>query len=957
MSAVGITLVVFACWCIVGYALTSTLLARRQSLSNMLLAPVVGMSTLELAAFLGLRMGSPVGPIAPLIVLGSVSLAIAVLLIRRPPIPFRSALPFGLILLIAIPLSGWPLFLWGGDWVANANEDMGNYCLGATGYRDHGFLSLHADEYFSGKDLSYEVWYLYGDGVGHRHGSELSLAMTSAIASRPTPFVFMSVILAMHLALISSVGFLVERLADGRTVALLTTALMVVSPLATISIVQQFFAQVGGLAILIAGVGVFFRPAHRLPAYPWLKRSLLGGIIVAAMLLHYSEVAPFLAAGFGLHVAIGFARGQRDFKQLAIALLAAALVVPMLGSYLLANVSYMLLQLAASGDPINEIICPVFLNNGGYAKLFGLTTFDRILDLAPSSSWPVHRLVVAGCFYLLLTLTAGVALARRRRPVAEMLLVMIGVAIVLLRGRSAFGLLKLALFAQPFIIGSLALGWSRMNPGRLKLAGLVCLIAVLPLQISTQQKNVSFSLKSPSAGWETPGATQERLWSQYRDALQTPGVERFFAPVNDLVSRRVLASCARGVGVYSPCSPQEIQAHPLDLDGQHRSGWNSEWHELHNNPRRGYNQGVQIDSPAKCSASIALLDPANPGAVTKLGFETPAWLDRPCSTDYLLEPPERFSLFNRFHGSTGNRQCRVIPLTDVSNYLFWRPTSRSKPFNSLLDSADSVGLHRLQFDQAFLPETMAGTGRYLSFQVINPGPKVRMLVECTATHPPLDEGMVPAAVVGDQRVSLPLSGQGASRVISEPLAVQQVGCSKFLVLDLGHSPPVFDANKSPSGGETRPISMYIRDVSLLTEEEFGALVPPACVKSFPSDLANKQLAFSGCGEDGRVGKESWFRLSRPGTTGSVVVRGEVPGSAAKTFGQNQLLVKWNSIEVGQIMTISGQFEFRASLPPGAETGKLELQFANSWPFPPSTNQLIPSTHHVSAVLSFVGFEQ
>jgi hypothetical protein len=949
MSSVGIALAVFACWCVVGYALTSTLLARRHALSNLLLAPVCGMCALELAAFVGLRCGSPVGPIAHVLVLGALALAVAVLLVRRPPIPIRRVLPFGFVLLTAIPLSSWPLFRWGGDWVADANEDMGNYCLGATGYRDHGFLSLHPEDYFSGKDLTYEGWYLYGDGVGHRHGSELSLAMTSAITSLPTPFVFMPVILAMHLAFISAVGFLLYRLADGRKVAVISTAFVAISPLATFGIVQQLFAQVGGLAILVAGAGLSLRPTRKLPAIGWVKRGVLGGIITAAMLLHYSEVTPFLAAGFGLHVAIGFARGQRDFKQIVVALLATVLAVPMLGSYLLANVSYMLLQVAASGNPINEVLCPIFLNNGGYPKLFGLTTFDRTLDLPTASPWPVHRLVMVGGFYLVLTLAAGIALVRRRRPVAEMLLVMVGVAIVLLRGRSAFGLLKLALFAQPFIIGSLILGWSRMNPGRWKAAGAVCLFGMLPLQIITQQRYVIYSVNSPSAGWETPGATQERLWSQYFNALQTPGAERFLVPANDQVSRRFLACTARSVAVYCPCSPLEIQAHPLDIEGKHRSGWRTEWHELLKNPDRGYNQGMWIHSPGKCQTSIALRDSADPDAVAKLGCEPPSWLDRPGTGDYLLDPPERFSLFNRFHRKNGTNQCRVVPIGEVGNYLFWRPTSLSMPFNSFLDSADSIGLHRLQIDHTFPSQTFAASGRYLSFQVLNPSPKVRMLIECTATRLPTLQDVLPAAVVGEERVPLPLSGQGASRVISEPLSVQDVGGGRFLILDFGRTPPAFDASKSTWGSEARPIAMYIRDVSLLSEQEFAALAPPECVKNFPSDLANKQLFFSGCGEDGSVGKQSWFKLSRPRTAASVVVLGEIPRADANAIGQNQLQVKWNGVPIAQKTAVSGQFEFRGSLPSQAGPGKLELSFSNSWP-------LTTSIQQVSAILSFVGFE-
>src|SRR5580704_11044500 len=121
MIAVGITFALFMCWSVVGYALTGSLLSRRDAFSNLLLAPVVGMCTLELAAHIGLRCESPVGPISRGIVLTSLLIAIAVLAVRRPPFPFRRILPFGLVILAAFLLSGWPLLKWGSDWIANAN--------------------------------------------------------------------------------------------------------------------------------------------------------------------------------------------------------------------------------------------------------------------------------------------------------------------------------------------------------------------------------------------------------------------------------------------------------------------------------------------------------------------------------------------------------------------------------------------------------------------------------------------------------------------------------------------------------------------------------------------------------------------------------------------------------------------------------------------------------------------
>jgi hypothetical protein len=224
-----------------------------------------------------------------------------------------------------------------------------------------------------------------------------------------------------------------------------------------------------------------------------------------------------------------------------------------------------------------------------------------------------------------------------------------------------------------------------------------------------------------------------------------------------------------------------------------------------------------------------------------------------------------------------------------------------------------------------------------------------MLVDCTATQVPMEQDLLPAGVVGEQRVPLSLSGHGASRVISEPVSIQRVGSGKFLVLDLGRSPPAFDLSRGPWGGETRPISMYIRDVSLLSEEDYAAMVPPVCIKNFPADLGDKSLVFSGCGEDGSVGKHSWFHLSRPQEAKPLVVRGRLLTNDSGSPGTSKLVVNWNGVEVGSLAIESREFEFSCPLPPGKAAGKLELEFSAAQPLPDKDLQ-------TCVQLTFVGFE-
>jgi hypothetical protein len=503
-------------------------------------------------------------------------------------------------------------------------------------------------------------------------------------------------------------------------------------------------------------------------------------------------------------------------------------------------------------------------------------------------------------------------------------------------------LFKLAMFAQPFIVGSVVLGWARMNPGRWRWAGLFCLIALVPLQFSTQRKYVSLSASGETSGI-TPGATKDHLLTQFWDGFHTTGGKRFVVPANDQFSSKVLAGFGRELTLCFPAKKPGLYANPLELNNE---AMKPAWKDLLSMWTRNVHAGIQLYSTEKSTGYIALLDPTNPEAVANFDWDLPAWVDRPQPGDYLLEPPERYSLFNRHNRPSESLGCRALPLRDLKNHLIWRPSSLAKASNP--EQGNLAVLNQLQIDPLFPQDTMSISGQYLTFQALNPNSKVRVLLAGTATFFPGEQELPGAAVVGDRRVSLPLTGQGAAKVVSEPISLQTVGASNYLLLDLAHpSPPI---NSDPAVAlDRRKLSLYVRDVSLLSEEEYAALMPPECIKAFPADLALKSLEFSGCTEDGTVGKHSWFRLSQPRNPASLVVRGRLYKKDPNSNVGNQLFVKWKGVEVGRKTIESSEFEFRVELPRDVGPGRLDLEF--------SEGQLVPKINrHVTAQLSFVGFE-
>src|SRR5947209_8460706 len=105
----------------------------------MLLAPVAGCAVVLLTVFWLNRLGVPAtrfGVILTLVLLAASAVALWRL---RPAVAWRSYLPFAAVLAVALIVVGWPLFEYGFDWIAFANDDMANYTLMAERYLNHGF--------------------------------------------------------------------------------------------------------------------------------------------------------------------------------------------------------------------------------------------------------------------------------------------------------------------------------------------------------------------------------------------------------------------------------------------------------------------------------------------------------------------------------------------------------------------------------------------------------------------------------------------------------------------------------------------------------------------------------------------------------------------------------------------------------------------------------------------------
>ena len=287
MSAFILVILIVAFWSVVGYALGYALYTRRNLLRLALLSPAAGASaTALLTATINLAVPVRYGGPAATLILGALS--VWLLRRRRLVLPVKRLLPFAATLLVAAIAAGYPLFLFGFNWVSYGNDDMANYCLGAKLLLNHSKLALpSAADVVHNRDASLLYWFFYiVDGV--RHSAEELLAWVLSMTGLSSHQAFMPVILAFHIVLIAATAGLVLAHRKWRTAALLTCAILGASALVTLGTVYQLFAQVIGLGALAAASAVLLTsPVRQRRDLAYV--SLLG----AGTAAFYPEVLPF----------------------------------------------------------------------------------------------------------------------------------------------------------------------------------------------------------------------------------------------------------------------------------------------------------------------------------------------------------------------------------------------------------------------------------------------------------------------------------------------------------------------------------------------------------------------------------------------------------------------------------------------------------------------------------------
>lgn len=453
LEALAVTLALFVLLGAAGYWIVDALLDTTP-LQRLLLAPVSGLCAFTVPVATLNHIGLPVGAIGRPVMWGVLLAAAAYHVVRRPPVPWRRAWPFAAVLVVALVVAGWPMALFGFDWVSFGNDDMTTYLLGGNHFFSHGFFQLPtASELLSERDPSWDTSFYYSFSEV-RYASPLMLAWVMSVTGLSAGAAFMPMIVALHLVVIASTAGLLAARDDRGRAAFIACVLLAVSANLLSGTLRQLLPQDFGLAVLAATVAALLRPPPQTRA-ELIRRAVIGSLYAGTLTIAYPEVLPFLLAPAALYVAMSITRARTSWKTWA--LLGAAVVI---GTLLVVNenvpgeIALFIKQAKTAtpgGSAYDRVLFAEFLTPLVFPLLWGFSGVGAVPGF-----WTAVGAVVGAAA------TAGAAVAAVRytlalEATAMVLLAMLAIFVQLMWSGGSFGLFKLTMYVQPFLMGTVAI--------------------------------------------------------------------------------------------------------------------------------------------------------------------------------------------------------------------------------------------------------------------------------------------------------------------------------------------------------------------------------------------------------------------------------------------------------------------------------------------------------------------
>lgn len=874
MLAILFSVSLVCMWVLIGHSLFVVMRTRSDFCLRSLIAPALGLAINIIVLFTLSRIGFAIKLVAiPLSVVG-ILLAGHFLIAKQIIWKRQAFLMSCLFMLAAIIPFVWPLFKFGFGWLAFVNGDMSYYSLSSSRFLNFGYSVMPASgNIFDDMDHSLAYWY-FPNKLGHRSGADLMLAYFVGTSGLTAHQVYMPLIIAFHVCVAAGAGALTLISSRKWSSALWAMGLVGLSPLLSLEVTMQLLAQAIGLALLTSLCVAYIRATKDIQTVAW---SVVTVLLFSALAIAYSEIVPF----FGLYVILTEAvRWKKwiDAKSRKVYLRTIAIsalgVILLLNSYLFDVVKFVSLTMdgsfksAAMTMQANGLsLFPHFFVPSGGALLWGWMPL--------SGADAISLIVVLGLIATVLFLGLSLVASIRGMPSARMSIVMFAVSIPVFVGGNGFGLFKIAMFIQPFMLATcIVLATLYLKRRLVFRVSLSCLVLSFVPALMTNIKRVSVDIGQS----RVPYASTAELGSQLKELSSTARLMKSTKLYSDTTLRELFLLQSyyfKGVSFSSAASPST-----LELPARTFAGLSS-----------------KSDLPNGTGAVVEerefYFDPSSTGEPAK--FYTSGYDD--LGTDTLITSSKEFSPINRFNKPSG-RKYYLQSIRDLKNYLVFRQTSLGTSYVGKSGLAEGgVVLWGIEPDPLFIGQTMSSVGRYHLYEVLGSKQESRMLLSLSASMNRHDDFVLPAVnVLGSKIVSLPLVGRGSARVASSPISPCRSGYSDYMGIDFGREGSFLEPERTGAmrwfGNniklDIRKTVAFARDISYITPEQYALLKRPQALQNFPSALEDPGLEYSGIFEDGWISDVAYVVLRAPleGQQRVLNLTGQIPDIGGAPFSTN-----------------------------------------------------------------------
>jgi hypothetical protein len=612
-------------------------------------------------------------------------------------------------------------------------------------------------------------------------------------------------------------------------------------------------------------------------------------------------------------------------------------LLAVLNVHIMDALSFLLMQAGRGGTAIDatKSLFPYFLVPSGLANLWGLA------PISDSVAEPWRSLaILAAIGMVVFTIIASIACVKRElRPYPAILMVMAILAFSLFANNKDFGLFKLAMFAQPFLLATVA----TYSVGQVAKAPRTILFTLL----------IGLSLVTQTIYRESVPISEK----VGRNDVPYDFTE-FARTVENLPANTTISSDTQVIVV---AKLQSVYALGRELLFPGRAYW-SEFGYLREAVARTESGGsVEYLTEREKAKIIPVLDDLKMNFDTHRGaiaqFDRGGSKDSTAATHWMVSNPLR-DILNRSGQSdvfTSTHSFAIVERARLENHLTFVHSSLGNHY--YLGELDKVSFFKPEKDVLFLGNLMRGLGSFLLFRADGITNDAILRLEMTASLVHDGENRLPMVeIVGIKRSRIGTIGRGSARIFSTPVAFQRIDGANYFAIDMnrpGQIIPFRSRGLMSLYGrgiplDSRRLVVFGRDITLLRADERDIKEIPSMIQNFPQDLANRALEYSGFYEDGWLSEEAFVVLTKNRAASRLRIAGELPEWVSKGHAV-KLTVRVGGKDFEQSLS-PGKFDLRLPTTGPEGATRIELRFNQYGQLP------APDSRPIAVLLKFMGFD-